>query len=425
MKWTDGVELTAQHFIDGFERLLNPQTASEYAYFIFDIKGARDYNAGKIKDFKQVGVKMNEQGQLVIELERPMGYFPMLTTHHSMFPLRKDIVEKFGDKWTEPGNIQTLGAYKLKVWDHDKALVMERNDDYYGEKAKTKYILGYMINEFSTALSLVDAGKLDFQRELPAKELSQLKANPGFRQFPVLMMYYYGLNVQKPPFDKLNVRKAFAHAIDRKQVTDLMAAGHAPLTSWVPMGMFGYEKDIGIKFDPELARKLLDEAGYKDRTKVPKITLGFNTNENHQRIAENVQAQLKKNLGVNVEIANQEWKVYLATLRTDAPSIFRMGWLGDYPDPSTFMSLMTSFSENNHTNWGNKKYDDLVAKGSSSLNKDERSKIYHEAQILLTQEDVPVIPIYSAVQSIMLSPRTKNFPVNAMERWVFKGVTLE
>lgn len=426
VKWTDGVELTAQHFVDGFERLLNPTTASEYAYFIFDIKGARDYNAGKIKDMKQVGARVNEQGQLVIELDRPMGHFPMLTTHHSMFPLRKDVIEKHGEKWTEPENIVTLGAYKLKIWEHDKSIVLERNEDYYGEKAKTRYVLGYMINEYSTALSLVDAGKIDFQRELPAKELSQLKQKPGYREFPVIQMYYYGMNTKKKPFDNVKVRKAFAHAIDRKQITDLMNAGHSPLHAWVPKGMASYEEGLGIKFDVERAQKLMDEAGYKDRSKVPKITIAFNTNENHQRIAENVQAQLKKNLGVVVEIANQEWKVYLATLRTDAPSIYRMGWLGDYPDPSTFMNLMTSFSENNHTGWGSKTYDDLVAQGISSLDLDQRKQIYAKAQKILVEDEVPVIPIYSAVQHVMLSERTKNFPVpNGIERWLFKGVTLE
>ncbi|NJL25018.1 MAG: hypothetical protein HC902_07480 [Calothrix sp. SM1_5_4] len=94
---------------------------------------------------------MNDKGELVVELEQPMGYFPMLLTHHSTYPLRKDVIEKFGDKWTNPENIVTLGAYRLKVWDHDKAIVLERYEDYYGEKAKIKNILGYMINEFSTA----------------------------------------------------------------------------------------------------------------------------------------------------------------------------------------------------------------------------------------------------------------------------------
>ncbi|MGE4131714.1 MAG: peptide ABC transporter substrate-binding protein [Bdellovibrionales bacterium] len=425
VKWTDGVEFTAQHVVDAWERLLNPDTASEYAYFLFPVKNAREYNAGKVKDFSQVGVKMNSAGDLVIELDKPLSYLPLLLTHHSTYPLRKDIVEKFGPKWTEPEHIVTLGAYKLKTWDHDKAMVLERNDNYYGEKAKIKNIIGYMINEYSTALNLMESGKLDFQRSLPFKELPKYRQMSGYRQIPLISTYYYGFNTKKPPFNNVKVRKAFAAAIDRKQVTDLLAAGHAPLSGWVPSGMFGYENERGIHFEPSAATKMLDDAGFKDRSKLPKVTIAFNTNENHQRIAENVQAQLKKNLGVEVQISNEEWKTYLARLRDDTPSIYRLGWLGDYPDPSTFMELMTSYSEQNHTGWGNKRYDELVAQGASTLDKEKRRKIYSEAQKILTEDDVPVVPIYSTVGHILLSDRVQNFPVNAIEHYLFKGVTLK
>jgi len=425
VKWTDGVEFNGQQVIDGWERLLNPKTASEYAYFLFDVKNAKDYNAGKVKDFKEVGIKLNDQGQLVVELEKPMGYFPMLLTHHSTFPIRKDVIEKHGDRWTDPDKIVTLGAYKLKIWDHDKNLVMERFDDYYGEKAKIKNILCFMINEYSTALNLFEAGKLDFQPSLPFKELPLLKTKPGFHKNTLLSSYYYGFNTRKAPFNNVKVRKAFVYAVDRKQITDLLAADHTPMRGWIPVGMFGYEEDRGLKFDPEMAKKLLDEAGFKDRSKLPRITLSFNTNENHQRVAENVQAQIKKNLGVEIQVTNEEWKVYLSRLRTDTPSIYRMGWLADFPDPSTFMSLMTSTSENNHTGWGNKKYDDLVSEGGASLDKEKRRQIYSEAAKLLTEEDVPVLPVYSAARQVMVSERVQNFPFNSIERHLFKGVSFK
>lgn len=425
VKWTDGVEFTGQHVIEGWERLLNPTTASEYAYFLFPVKNAKAYNAGKIKDFKEVGVKLNANGDVVVELEKPMGFFPLLLTHHSTYPIRKDVVDKHGDKWTDPDKIVTLGAYKLKIWDHDKALVLERNDDYYGEKAKIKNVIGYMINEYSTALNLLEGGKLDFQRSLPLKELPKYRKFKGYSAVPLISMYYYGLNTKKPPFNDPKVRKAFSMAVDRKQITDLLAAGQAPLTGWIPTGMFGYENERGTKFDPSSAAKMLDEAGFKDRAKLPRVTIAFNTNENHQRVAENVQAQLKKNLGVDVQIANEEWKVYLKRLQNDTPHIYRMGWLGDYPDPATFMDLMTSFSENNHTGWGSKEYDQLVAEGNSSLDKDKRREAYSRAQKILTEDDVPVIPIYSSVGHILLSDRVANFPVNSIEHYLFKGVTLQ
>ncbi len=422
VKWSDGVDFSPQQVIDGFERLLNPATAASYAYFLFPMKNAKAYNAGKIKDFKEVGAKINDKGQIVVQLEKPMSYFPLLLTHHSTAPVRKDIIEKFGDKWTYPENIQTIGAYRLKVWDHDKAVVLERNDGYYGEKAKIKNILGYMINEYSTAVNLFDAGKLDFQETIPLKELPLYKTKPGFHIAPGLSSYYYGFNMRKPPFNNLNVRKAFSQAIDRKQITDLLGAGQSPLTGWIPTGMFGYENDRGLKFNPEAARKALDDAGYKDRSKFPSITLGFNTNENHQRIAENFQAQIKKNLGVEIQLSNEEWKVYINRLKKDTPSIYRLGWIADYPDPDNFLALMTSYSENNHTGWVNKKYDDLVEAGASALDKEKRRAIYMDAQKLLTEVDVPVIPIYSDIRPLLLSERVQGFPINALNRWELKGV---
>jgi oligopeptide transport system substrate-binding protein len=424
VKWTDGTDFTASQVIDGWERLLNPKTASPYAYFLYGVKNAKAYYAGQIKDFSEVAIKINDQGQLVVELEHPQSYFPYLLTHHSTFPIRKDVIAKFGDRWTEPANIQTLGPYKLRIWEHDKALVLERFEGYYGEKAKTKNVLGYMINEYSTAVSLFQSGRLDFQETVPFNEIPQLKQKPGFRQVANLGTYYFGLNTQKPPFDNAKIRKAFIHAIDRKQITDLLAGGMAPLSSWVPMGMFGYEPQVGLKFDPVLANKLLDEAGFKDRSRLPKIVIGFNTNENHQRIAENLQSQLKKNIGVQIEINNEEWKVYLSHLQTNPPNIYRLGWVADYPDPDSFMNLMTSSSENNYTGWKSKAYDELVAQAASELDKSKRRETYAKAQTILTEVDAPVIPIYSLVYSLLISPRVKDFPVNAMERIVLKGVSI-
>lgn len=423
--WSDGVPFTAQHAVDGIERVLNPKTASEYGYFLFTIKNARAYNEGKIKDFSQVGVKINDKGQIVIELEQPQSYFPYLLTHHSTFPIRKDVVEKYGDKWTDPDKIVTLGAYKLKVWEHDKNLVLERNDSYWGEKAKIKNVLAYMINEYSTALNLYESGKLDFQQSLPSRELANLRKLPGYRQTPIFSLYYYGFNTRKPPFNNVKVRRAFAQAIDRKQITDLINGGQVPLSSWIPVGMFGYEADRGLKFDPEAAAKLLDEAGFKDRSKLGSIKIGFNTNEDHQRIAENVQAQLKKNLGVDVELRNEEWKVYLNSLKSDPPNIYRMGWVGDYPDPDNFMNLMTSYSENNRTGWKNLEYDKYIKEGASIVNRDQRKAVYSKAQALLTEQESPVIPIYSSVTQNLISDRVQNFPLNAMNRFPFKGVSFK
>ena len=425
VKWTDGAEFTGQHVIDGWERLLNPATASEYAYFLFGVKNAQKYNKKEITDFSQVGIKLDAEGKLTVELEQSKSYFPYLLAHHSTFPIRKDVIAKHGDRWTNPDNIVTLGAYKLKIWDHDKALVLERNDGYYGEKAKTKFVLAYMINEMFTAISLFDAGKLDFQPSLPSREIRNLRTRKEYRESGTLGIYYYGFNTRIKPFSDLKVRKAFVHAVDRKQITDMLAGGQIPLSGWIPAGMFGYEADRGLKFNVELANKLLDEAGYKDRSKFPRVKIGFNTNEDHQRVAENVQAQIKKNLGIEVEIANEEWKVYLASLQTNTPPIYRLGWVADYPDPDNFMNLMASVSENNHTGWSSKTYDDLVGRAVSVTAKEARRQLYSQAQTLLTEEEVPAMPIYSMVSQVLVSKRVVGLQENGLSRYLLKGITLQ
>lgn len=424
VKWSDGQPLTAQHFVDGWERLINPATASEYAYFIFNVKNAKEYNEGKIKDFSKVGVKVNEAGQLVVDLVRPQSFFPSTLNHHSTYPIRKEVVEKFGDKWTDPENIVTLGAYRLTKWEHDKAMVFERNDSYWGKPAKTKYVLGLIVSETSTALNMFQTGKLDAMRDVPSLEVPKLKGTPEFKTHPINAIYYLGFNVNKKPLDNKLVRRAISMAINHEEITNLLAGGQIPITGWLPIGMLGFSEDVGLKFDPTEAKKLLEKAGYKDGQELPKITFGFNTNENHQRIAENVQAQLKRNLGISIELKNEEWKVFLSTLRVSAYPMFRMGWVADFADPDNFLGLMLSYSDNNRGRWKNKKFDELIEKAMTIADRDERVKLYLEAQRILLDDEAAVIPVYSYVNQNMVAKRVKGYPENAMSRVKFSGIEL-
>jgi oligopeptide transport system substrate-binding protein len=426
VKWTDGVEFVAQHVLDGWERLINPATASEYAYALFPLKNAQEYNQGKIKDFSQVGVKTTNPYTIVVELKRPMSFFPHLLPHHSTYPIRKDVIEKFGDKWTDPKNIVTLGPFKLKTWDHDKAIVLERNETYWGEKPKVKNVLMYMINEDSTSVALFESGRIDLLHELPSKELPRLRKMPEYRDVGTLLLQYWGFNTKKKPFDDSKVRQAFNYAVDRKEIVQMLARGDIPATSWIPAGMSGYEPDRGLTFDIEKAKALLAEAGYGEgKKKFPKIQMVFNTNEDHQRVAENIQAQLKRNLGIDLEIKNEEWKVFLDRLKTDPPELFRMGWLLDYPDPDNVMNLMTSYSENNRTKWKNTDYDKLIESAAAELNEQKRKSLYSQAQSLLVEKETPVIPLFNGVRQLLISKRVENPPVNRLERYEYRKVSIK
>lgn len=422
--WSDGVPFTAQHVADGWKRLLAKETTSEYAYFLFGIKNAKSFNEGK-KPWDEVGVKVTGPLEVTVELEKSMSYFPYLLTHHSTYPVRLDVVQKGGDRWTVPTNIVTLGPFNLKVWQHDRMLVLERNDKYYGAKPEIKNVAIYVIQEQATAINLFDSGKLDTVHDLPSVELRNLRTRKEFRETSRLSSYYYGFNVAKPPMDNPLVRKAIAMAIDRQQLVKMLAGGQLPLSGWIPSGMFGYESDRGLTFDPAKAKETLKKAGYENGAKLPKIEIKFNTNEDHQRIAENIQAQLKQNLGIDVELRNEEWKVYLNSLRMDPPHIYRLGWQADYPDPDNFMGLMLSYSNNNHTRWKNTKFDDIVTKAAGVIDRDERKKLYSEAQKIILEEDVAAVPLYSTVKHILVNQRVENYPLNVMEIFTFNGVRLK
>lgn len=425
VKWTDGVPFTAQHIVDGWERLLNPATGAEYANFLFNIKNAKAYFDGKIKDFSQVGVKINSKNQLVVQLELPQSYFPSLLAHHSTFPIRKDVIEKFGEKWTEPEHYVGLGPYKLKIWDHDKAIVLERNENYFGTPAKIKYILGRVVGEGSTALNMFKKGELDALDEVPSIEIEKIKQMKEYHKVPLLAVYFYGMNVKRPPLDNVKVRRAISMAIDREEVNKVLGGEKIPAYNVVPPGILGHDANIGLKFNPEAAAKLLDEAGFSDRKKIPRIQLGFNTNENHQRLAENIQAQLKRNLGIDVELVNEEWKTYLKSLQAKNYQMYRLGWVADYPDADTFISLHVTGGGSNHTLWSHKRYDELIKLGASEGDKEKRKKIYAEAQRILNEDEVPTIPIYYYRDQFLISERVKNYPMNVMGKRNFAKTELQ
>jgi oligopeptide transport system substrate-binding protein len=424
VKWTDGVEFKAEQVVDGWKRLLSKETASEYAYFLFAIKNAKAFNEGKVP-WESVGVSVMGTDGLKVELEKSMGYFPHLLTHASTYPIRTDLIAKHGDKWTEAGKLVTLGAYKLALWQHDKEILLEANDGYYGGAPLIKYVHAQMIIEQATAINLFDSGKLDAVDGLPSTELKTQRKRKEYRSIGVLQLYYYGLNVKRPPMDNVHVRRALAHAIDRQSLVKLLDGGEIPMTGWVPSGMFGYFADVGLEFNLEKAKAELVKAGYGDGgKKLPKIEIHFNTNENHQRIAEAVQAQLKANLGIAVELKNEEWKTYLAKMKTDPPPMFRFGWLADYPDPDNFMNLMTSYSDNNRTRWSDPRYDKLIEQAAGETDPEKRRDLYKKANQILLEEGVPVIPVLTSVAHILVSGRVENFPVNAMRRFEYKAVKI-
>ncbi len=414
VKWTDGKELVARHFVDGWRRLLEPETASEYSYFLYIVEGAKAYNTGKIKDFSRVGVKATGRCELRVTLERPVVYFPAIVSFMSTFPIRADVIDKHGNSWTEPENIVTLGPYKLKEWEHEYRLELARNENYYGETPSIERVEMFMVEEENVSLDLYHTGVLDMVG-IPPYALPHFKGRDDHRSSPAFNIFYLGFNVNKPPFDNVLVRRAFAHAVNREQVTNALGGGRKPWKGWIPPGMPLANKGIGLEFNPEKVRELLRRAAYESPDDLPPITLGYNSNRPNRIVAENIQAQWRSNPGVAVEISNMEWKAYLAKLKQDPPQVFRLGWGADYPDPNNFMKVFTSDSGNNNTGWGNAEYDDLVARAASLRDEEKRQKLYDRAQEILLEEDCVIIPVFVGEYHYLVSPKLKGFQPNPME----------
>ncbi|MBI5182011.1 MAG: peptide ABC transporter substrate-binding protein [Nitrospirae bacterium] len=422
--WTDGAPVTAYDFEFSWKRLLSPDTAAEYAYFLYDINNAQEFNSGKIKDFSLVGIKAVDKHTLVVDLKKPTPYFPSITTFMVTFPLRRDIVGKHGSRWTEPENIVTNGPFILHKWKHEYKIELRPNKRYYAGKPLLDKIEMFMIGETSTALTLYETGGLDIAG-IPPIAIPHYKNNPEYRNLPILRNNYYGFNVTKPPFNDVRIRKAFSMAIDRSEFPKILKGGELPAASWIPKGMLAYNPDIGLKYNPDEAKRLLKEAGYPDGKGFPKATVAFNTNLDNQMIAENLQAQWKRNLNVSVELDNQEWKVYLKRLKTDAPAIFRLGWGADFPDPDNFMNLFTTDSGNNNTKWSNKKYDKLIELAAIEMAPEKRIKLYNEAQRILCEIDAPIMPLFISAQNVSVKPYVKGYRLNSMDILYLKDVKIE
>lgn len=406
IKWTDGKPLRSKDFEYSWKRLLDPKTAADYAYFLYDVTGAEEFNNGKITDPGSIGIKSIDDNTLEVTLKRPASYFLSVVSFMSAFPMREDIVLKHGLKWTAPQNILTLGAYKLESWKHHDRLTIVKNEKYWGTKPEINKVEMIMNENPSSALALYESGELDYadSKSIPNLEIPRLRLSADFRTQLQFTGNYIGFNVRKAPFDNPLVRKAFSAAINRQNIAEVVQGSGIPTTSWIPKGMLGFSEDIGIDFNPDSAKKLLKQAGYKNGDDFPKVTFLYPDVSNNRIIAESLQSMWKENLGIEVELINREWKVYLDTLDSDPPNMFRAGWAADFPDPHNFMNLFECNSGNNETGWCNPLYDEIVETAAGEIDENKRIDLYNQAQKILTETDVPIAPFLLSIQQSMLKP---------------------
>ncbi|MGD6856776.1 peptide ABC transporter substrate-binding protein [Bacillus infantis] len=420
-KWSDGTPVTAGDFEYAWKRVLNPDTGSSFAFYLYYLKGAEDYNKGN-GSAEEVGVTAKDDKTLVVELNAPLGYFNELLTMWTFYPVKQELAEGNKNWAADAEGYVSNGPFKFTSWKHDSEAVAEKNENYWDNKTVSlEKVTWKMVNDATTYYQMYKTGELDLIQTLPTDALAQEKENEEYQEVPYFGTYMYMFNVEKEPFTNAKVRRAFAMAINREAISEnITKAGETPAYAFVPPGVDTPDGDFreagGEYFDENAdeAKKLLEE-GMKEEgwTTLPEVTLLYNTAENHKKIGEAVQEMVKKNLGVNIKLANQEWKTYLDTTKQHNFQMARMGWIGVLLDPVVILDYYLGDSPNNRTQWVNEEYDSLIAQAKVEQDEAKRYQLLHDAEKIL-MEEMPFMPVYHYTNTYLTSPKFEGvvYPFN-------------
>ncbi|RST72238.1 peptide ABC transporter substrate-binding protein [Siminovitchia acidinfaciens] len=439
VKWSNGDPVTAHDFEYAWKHVLNPETASEYAYQMYYLAGGEEYNSSENKDEyadleEKVGVKALDDHTLEVKLAEPTPYFLDLTSFYTYYPVNKKVQEE-NPKWAqEADSYVSNGAFKLTEWNHKESMKLEKNENYYDkDKINLDEVNFVIIDNADTAWQMYQADELDLVYPLPPDVQGELssKDDPEFEIAPDLAVYYYNLNNEVKPFNNVKVRKALSMGIDRKTLVEHVSqGGQQPAYGVIPGGIPDAEGDFQensgdlFKEDAEEAKKLLKEGlAEEGMDKMPEFTITYNTDENHKKIAEAIQEMWRKNLDVQVTLENVEFQVKLDREKAGDYDISRAGWVGDYVDPMTFMDLWVTNGSFNDANWSNKEYDKNVKFAKSSMDEKKRMEALHKAEEILMDE-MPIVPIYFYTKPFTVKPHVKGVftPINRYPQFIYADI---
>ncbi|EOH1174693.1 oligopeptide ABC transporter substrate-binding protein OppA [Cronobacter sakazakii] len=413
-KWSNGEPVTAQDFVYSWQRLADPKTASPYESYLQygHITNIDDIIAGK-KPVTDLGVKAIDDHTLEVTLSEPVPYFYKLLVHSSMSPVPKAVVEKFGEKWTQPANIVSNGAYKLKSWVVNERIVLERNTNYW-DNAKTviNEVTYLPISSEVTDVNRYRSGEIDMTyNNMPIELFQKLKKEipKEVHVDPYLCTYYYEINNQKAPFNDPRVRTALKLGLDRDIIVNKVKnQGDLPAYGYTPPYTDGakFTEPAWFKMTQEQrnaeAKKLLAEAGYT-ADKPLTFDLLYNTSDLHKKLAIAAASIWKKNLGVNVKLENQEWKTFLDTRHQGNFDVARAGWCADYNEPTSFLNTMLSNSSNNTSHYKSDAFDKVMQETLQVSDEGQRSELYNKAEQQLDKDSV-IVPVYYYVNARLVKP---------------------
>jgi oligopeptide transport system substrate-binding protein len=430
-KWSNGDPLVAGDFVYAWQRAADPATASNYAWYLelATIANATEIVAGAMPP-DQLGVKAVDDHTLEVTLTEATPFFAEMTTFATLFPAHRATIEKFGADWTKPGNMVSNGAYMLSELVPAERLTMVRNTNYW-DNANTiiEQVTSLVINDENLALTRYQAGELD-KTDIPLGQYPDLEASDpdAATSVPNLCTYYYTVNLSdsgNPALKDVRVRQALSYMLDRDVfVNAVLKGGQYPaynLTHQFTNGFAMPEIDYAALTQAERDAKaveLMTAAGFSADNPL-ELTLIYNTSDAHKALATVVAQMAKQKLGVNITLANYEWKTYLEVRSQQQFDLARYAWCGDYNEASTFLNIMTTGNEANDGKWSNAEYDTLMAEAKTLA---DPGPNYTQAEQILAAE-MPILPLYQYTSNFMLDPSIKGYPYdNVQNNWYAKDM---
>jgi oligopeptide transport system substrate-binding protein len=404
LAWSDGEPVTAQQYVDGVCRLLEPEIGNSYYYLLTEVApivGAREFASGDTADCASVGVQAVDDRTLVFRLAQPSAFFPKLLAFRVFLPFRAEMIGG------EAGRV-TNGPYVLEEWLPGESMRLATNPQHWnaGESAVARIELP-IIPDAAEQLARYEAGDLHVA-EFPAEETARIQADETFAQELQVLVQpgtsYLGMNTQITPTLDVNVRRAIASAIDREAlIRDVLGQSwHVPAQTLIPPSVPGYQGDdptVGYPFDIEAAKNYLALAGYGPQNPPPAVELWYNREGNNELLFEAVAGMLEA-VGIPVRLSSAAWDVHRDALDAcDAPAecaynLYRMGWVMDYADPSSLLEVVFSpRSTLQYTGWQSEAYEALLAQARAESDEATRLSHYQQAEKLLLNEAAIVVPL--------------------------------
>jgi len=435
---TPDADTPFHHFIHLPDRLAVPADEKARAKFLDANPKMKAAVAGKqlipVKP-DDIGVEAVDDYTLRISLSQPAPFFLSLMPHHFFRVINQKTIEKFGDAWTKERNIVTSGAFTLEAWKHYDRVITKKNPMYYdAANVRLDGVVFYLIDDTTTILNLYKSGELDaiYNHTVQVQWLDQVAPLKDYMDAPEAAIEYYQFNCKRAPTSEVRVRKALNMSVDKNA---LGAWRHQKaLTAITPEGMFpGYPQPKGDQFDPDKAKKLLADAGYRDaagkfdaaKFPVDQIEIDVNVGGANLLVAEFIQAQWKQNLGITIPIKPMEQKTFLdARAKLDYKGIARNGWSADYMDPFTFLGLYYTDSSNNGTGWFDSRYAELLDAANSTGDRQKRYELMAQAEAIALDAQ-PIMPLLTTSARWMKKPYVKGMYPNAASLFPWKFAYLE